>query len=44
MDGPALDSIGSAELIVRDSDLASALSSGPEELFSPVFATTRMIG
>ena len=44
MDEPALSSIGSAELIVRDSDLASALSSDPAELFPAVFATTRMIG
>jgi hypothetical protein len=31
-------------LIARDSDLASALSFGPAELFSPVFATMQMIG
>ena len=43
MDKPALDSIGSAELIIRDSDLAHALSSDPAESFPSVFATTRMI-
>jgi len=41
MDAPALNSIGSAELIVRDSDLASALSSDPAESFPPVFATAQ---
>ncbi len=43
MDKSALNSIGSVELIVRDSDLAHALSSDPAESFPPVFATTRMI-
>jgi fluoroacetyl-CoA thioesterase len=43
--GPASNAVGTAELVVQQSDCASDLSVGnaPDEKFPPVFATTRMI-
>ena len=43
MNEPELDTTASAELIVADSDLASALSQSPSDTFPPVFATSRMV-
>ena len=43
--GPEAGTIGTAELVVQQSDCASALDVGnaPDEKFPAVFATTRMI-
>jgi fluoroacetyl-CoA thioesterase len=43
--GPELGAVGTAELVVQQSDCASDLNVGnsPDEKFPPVFATTRMI-
>ena len=45
MTGPKAGAIGTAELVVQQSDCASALDVGnaPDETFPAVFATTRMI-
>ena len=40
---PALNTTASAELVVRDSDLATALNLSKEDAFPAVFATSRMI-
>ncbi len=40
---PILNSTASAELVVCDADLASALSLSTEDAYPPVFATSRMI-
>jgi len=41
---PVPNTTASAELVVRDADLASTLSLSTEDAFPPVFATSRMIG
>ncbi len=43
--GPETGAVGTAELVVQQSDCASALEAGnaPDEKFPAVFATTRMI-
>ena len=43
--GPEIGAVGTAELVVEQTDCASALDVGnaPDEKFPPVFATTRMI-
>jgi predicted thioesterase len=43
--GPEAGAVGTAELVVQESDCASALDVGNaiDEKFPPVFATTRMI-
>ena len=43
MNEPEINTTSSAELIVADSDLASALAPGAEDCFPPVFATARMV-
>jgi len=42
-DEPAPDETATASWVVRDSDLASALSEGHRDSFPPVFATARMV-
>ena len=43
--GPEIGAVGTADLVVQQSDCASALDVGnaPDETFPAVFATTRMI-
>lgn len=43
MNEPEINATASAELIVADSDLASALALSVEDSFPPVFATARMV-
>lgn len=43
MNEPEINSTASAELIVAESDLASAISSDPLDSFPSVFATSRMV-
>ena len=43
MNEPEINTTYSAEMIVADSDLASALAPGAEDSFPPVFATSRMV-
>ena len=43
MSEPQLDATASCELVVASGDLASGLSSDPEDSFPPVFATSRMV-
>jgi len=43
MNEPELNSTASAQLLVAESDLASALGSDPLDFFPPVFATSRMV-
>jgi predicted thioesterase len=43
MEEPAPDSISVAELVVSESDLASALPIGEQDHFPSVFATARMV-
>lgn len=43
MSEPPLNSTATAELVVTSSDLASALSTDPQDVFPAVFATARMV-
>ena len=43
MNEPEINTTSSAELIVADSDLASALAPSAKDSFPPVFATSRMV-
>lgn len=43
MNEPEIDTTASAEIVVADSDLASALALSAEDSFPPVFATARMV-
>ena len=40
---PELDSVATADVIVSDGDLASAIAFDAEDKFPPVFATARMV-
>lgn len=40
---PEANAIASAQLVVRQQDLASSISPDPQDAFPPVFATARMV-